>query len=162
MSGQAAGTTITFPVLAGSDHDFHEQHTATRRVGPRLPMDDVEAALGSFAFHAVPFGDARVYLRNNVPWVRVRVLGAYIYMHDSFDFNGDQSGWIPGLGDGLGYWKTSPPAFSSVVRPGYTFIDNVNFRQYRDRYGVGGDYRIMSDIETVRIPGGPRIFDFRI
>lgn len=63
----------------------------------------------------------------------------HFYVRDSYDFNSED--------EPLGYWGREG-ASASVFKLGMSFVENRQFRQWRDRHGRGGDFIIFSDVYT--------------
>jgi hypothetical protein len=125
------------------------------------PLDDMYGALGRFTLRAVVAGTvtplslpAQVQVPVRVPGatmsgsarpsgaisqysVEIEQVGFYIF--DSYDFNGLQP---------LGFWSQS--GFSPVPMPGYDFVENATFREWRDQHRHGGDYYVFSDLKVIR------------
>jgi hypothetical protein len=66
-------------------------------------------------------------------------------VHDGFNFEEE-------LGEGvigLRYWNCEALAFSESKKDGYTFLNNEFFREFRDQYGQGGDFLVLSQPHSV-------------
>lgn len=137
---------------------FHGQHIqlalvslidTLRRVPLSFPqIDPLVASLANFAFYAIPLGTASRETRNSSD-VTVKVNKFAVYALDSYDFNGEQQR-ILGQNLGLGYWKgpgnVSP---TSIFTSGSTFVDNPDFRQYRENTSRGRDFNIISNVKII-------------
>jgi hypothetical protein len=122
------------------------------------PVDDLTAALGAFNFKVVVAGT--VMPRRERGWEE-HVLGHIvtidevgIYVRDSFDFEGDQFlGFFaePGdfrASDGRVY-RRPWGRVSNLPFDGGELVNNYDFRNFRKRSGMGGDFLIFSDLKRV-------------
>ena len=119
---------------------FHAQHVAEQGVGPdmkALRIDPELAALGHFAFYAVPVGRAE---RRGDGTVHVDVARFLVYALDSFDFS---KPFEP-----LGFFK-APDTISTKPGEG-TLLTNQSYRDYRTATGRGGDFLVITDLCPVR------------
>jgi hypothetical protein len=121
------------------------------------PLDDMYAALGSFAIRVVaagtvaplrspfPFQSPLPSMSGARPPTKVIRHQAHIeqvgfFIRDSFDFNE--------LIQPLGFWNRT-----NVVRTptrGYELIGNNTYRAWRAAHGRGGDFIVYSDLKVVR------------
>jgi hypothetical protein len=129
---------INHKSLGGSDYDYYS-------------LDDLTGALGAFSFFVLPRGRA---VSAGDEGIEVTITSVGVYVRDSFDFNGSQE---------LGHWQLPhhvhapiggyllPRGSDEIRNPNAKFrVTNEDYRRYRDKTGMGGDFIIYSDIkETV-------------
>jgi hypothetical protein len=78
---------------------------------------------------------------------KVEIAEVGVYIRDSFDFEGTQS---------LGFWSDTPTDdFGAAAAPGgrLTAILNSDYRDWRTRHDIGGDFLVFSDLK--RVPQSP-------
>jgi hypothetical protein len=114
-------------------------------------LDDMYAALGSFAIRVVAAGTVgpiQVPLpsmtgspsaRTAVTRHQARIEKIGFFIRDSFDFNGFQP---------LGFWSSTDVARAPL--PGYDWVGNDTYRAWRAAHGHGGDFIVYSDLKVVR------------
>jgi len=102
-------------------------------LAPYLPSDDeLGGALGRFSFRVGI--EATVTPAGNNQW-EIEVTRVGVYLHDTFDFSGDQP-----LGP-----------------PGQEYLSNTDYREYRRQTGRGADFEVFSDVRIV----SPDDYSFR-
>jgi hypothetical protein len=117
-------------------------------------MDDMYAALGNFALRVVvagtvgPAGVQPISVSTMTGSGRSpRTVGRYtarieqvgFFIRDSFDYEGAQA---------LGFWSSND--VSRIPLPGYDWVGNDTYRDWRARNGRGGDFIVYSDLKIVR------------
>jgi hypothetical protein len=106
-----------------------KQWINTRSITDVTAVDGLAAAIGRFNLHVAIAGKTQ---RLNALEYSVTVEEVGVYAKDSLDFEGKQF---------LGFWgyKDTP-------------INNVDFRDWRNRHAAGGDFLVYSDIKRTRLP----------
>ncbi|MFT6500407.1 MAG: hypothetical protein ACJASQ_000516 [Crocinitomicaceae bacterium] len=104
------------------------------------PLDDLYAALANFNFMFTPFGEVQS-LGGNEYLIKVTQLGVYI--QDTFDFSGGQH---------LGCWDPVDQTVNYLTQPGCGAVTNGMFREWREKHGMGMDFRLFSNMEKIDIP----------
>lgn len=99
-------------------------------------LDDMTAALGKFAFRVLVAGF--VTAPSGVSGYKVTITEVGVYIRDSFDFNGDQF---------LGFWDDSDNSVSMKNPFSGTSVTNNDFREWRSKNNMGGDFIVFSDIK---------------
>lgn len=107
-------------------HDYYFQSLAEKWIWP--PIDGLDASLGRYALFALARGRVDVDGDSRV----ITVSGASVFVRDNFDFEG----FYP-----LGQWDCDTGIFDGVVP--YN-VDNGDFRNFRQRNGVGGDFYVYA------------------
>lgn len=105
---------------------------------PHLALDDMTAALGDFVFRVVVAGTVAAR-RPSGYLVTITEVG--VYVRDSYDFNGQQF---------LGIWDDSGSVSSWNLASGES-VWNSTFRDWRSRYGRGGDFLVFSDLKRTTL-----------
>jgi hypothetical protein len=117
----------------------------------RDPLDDMYAALGSFAVRvvaagtvvpvqaAVPSMTSSARPRTTATRHQAQIEQVGFFIRDSFDFNGFQP---------LGFWSSTDVARAPL--PGYDWVGNDTYRAWRAANGRGGDFIVYSDLKVVR------------
>lgn len=96
------------------------------------------ACLGAFTFRFLPKGKIE-YLGENNYRVILDELG--IFVHDSFNFEGDA---FP-LFDYLGYWSCEEKDMSGISKNNsYKAMSNARFRNFREFNRIGNDFLVLS------------------
>lgn len=116
---------VNFRVVAGSWLDA-------------LSLDDMSAALGRFVLRVTVAGQVAPVA--GTASHRVTLTGIGVYVRDSYDFNGDQD---------LGYWDARGNRVSAVNPLFGDRVTNADFRSWRARTGLGGDFVVYSDVKRV-------------
>lgn len=99
------------------------------------PIDDMFCTLGSFNIHISIHGFLEL---NSSEQYTINIQKVGLHIMDQFEFSGDQL---------LGYWSTTEQdvtKFSLGYNLNYYQIGNVNYREYRERSGMGGDFALYS------------------
>lgn len=111
---------------------------------------EIPFALGRFHVYASYVGWCQVKQND----LEVHVAGLDVYVLDSFDFNGSQE---------LGLWLESPPyvivqkgdsipaVVASLSKDRWFRATNSSFREWRERFGVGRDFNIATDVSYIRL-----------
>ena len=120
-------------------------------------LDDMSAALGNFLFRVVVAGTVTGAAAPAkpasgpaaTPKYQVKVTEVGLYVADSYDFNGDQP---------LGFWNEKKNTMSMINPFAGDYVDNESFRDWRKAHGMGGDFRVLSDVRRVPL-ARPDTFD---
>lgn len=127
-------------------------------------MDDLYGSLGNFAVYAAVTKATIFKPTDKQYFVTVSEIG--LYVRDTFDFNGPQylGHWSKegmgillagGIGNRLNSeWKL--PGWSpelGIVQP----LNNSDFRDFRNNFGVGGDLLLFSDVRTQAVNIGVEV-----
>ena len=97
------------------------------------PADDLAAALGRFEF--------RVLVKGFACPTAIVVTHVGLYAKDDYNFEGHQL---------LGFWnKTTNYGGYDPTRG--DLVTNGDFRDYATRTGMGGDYKVYSDVEETKL-----------
>lgn len=100
---------------------------------------DLTAALANFVFRMSAGGT----ITKTATGYTVHITKVAVYIRDSFDFIDED----PSDPQTLGYWKIEENKVSKTSGFGYRHIQNPSYRNYRDEFGVGGDFRLFSDVK---------------
>ncbi|MDR2056138.1 MAG: DUF6402 family protein [Desulfovibrio sp.] len=105
---------------------------------PGLPFDDgLSTALGAFTFRALAAGYTEPDGKGGHS---VHVTQIAVFVHDVFNF--DEEG---GLGiNALGAWSCEGLSYIGTGGDGHTGLENADFRNFRNKYGRGGDFLVLS------------------
>ncbi|MDR1661163.1 MAG: DUF6402 family protein [Azoarcus sp.] len=119
------------------------------------PTDDV-AALANFNFHFVTQGTVeRLPDVDGKARYKVTLDRVGIYVQDSYDFNDNPASRNPKtwVSQPLGYWDCAEMDVFKTPGFGAYYVDNDDFREWRDKYGngKGGDYLVFSDIKVINV-----------
>lgn len=98
------------------------------------------ACMGAFTFRFLPKGKIEYLGENNY---KVILDEMAIFVHDSFNFEGDA---FP-LFDYLGYWSCEEKDVSStsgVTNTSYIKMSNTKFRDFREYNKIGNDFLVLS------------------
>lgn len=109
--------------------DYFQQVTV--RGMDAFPPDGLMAAMGNFQFRAL----AKGYTVPEDDHHLIYVTGVSVFIWDSFNFEDD----VP-----LGFWRCSPPQFSSEPFDSSQELTNGLFRNFRDSFGFGEDFLVLS------------------
>jgi len=120
-------------------------------------LDDMSAALGNFLFRVVVAGTVTGAAAPAkpasgpaaTPAYQVRITEVGVYVADSYDFNGDQP---------LGFWNEKKNTMSMINPLAGTYVNNASFRDWRTANGLGGDFRVLSDVRRLKL-ATPDAFD---
>ena len=86
---------------------------------------------------------------------RIRVERIAVFAHDKFNFA--ESGEIHG--DRLGAWNCEKRSFQRSADVDHIALDNSVFRAFRERYGMGNDFLVLSQPHTVEtFPGATYVY----
>lgn len=135
--------------------------TQYRLVGGYLDMafgkiDDLRGALGNFKFKVIVIGEVEPIVNHKrmpIGKHRVTINEVGIYVWDSYDFNDD-----PGENQLLGNWDFDDNSAGRTLLNGGLTVRNSDFRDWREKTGMGGDYLIFSDIKYTKL-SQPNIFE---
>jgi hypothetical protein len=97
-------------------------------------LDDLGASLARFHFYVIGSGEAA----NTLDGFAVTMSRVGVYARDVFEFNDSQM---------LGYWAL-PDQVSKEPFFGCTPVGNDDYRAYRDKTKMGGDFDIFSDVKV--------------
>jgi hypothetical protein len=125
--GNFGDFSVPVPTLQGENVQHEE-------VGLSTSVDDMFCALGHFSIYVMVKGVA------TKDAIGITQLG--ICIKDSYDFNGSQF---------LGFWDKATNYGGFLPASGATEITNGDFRKYRSRTGMGGDYLIYSDLIVIKL-----------
>jgi len=109
-------------------------------------VDPLDCALAAFTMHVAVGGSVEPLGGNEMKAGKTHKMlieKLHFYVRDSYDFNSED--------EPLGYWGREG-ASASVFKLGMSFVENRQFRQWRDRHGRGGDFIIFSDVYTKNLP----------
>jgi hypothetical protein len=98
-------------------------------------LNDLIATLGAFTFRIVVAGSTTPVLPKGR---EVTITKVGVFVRDSFDFEGFQF---------LGFWNDSNDTVSALNPLAGTAVFNSSFRDYRDKFHVGGDFRVFSEVK---------------
>lgn len=101
-------------------------------------LDDMDAALGNFVFQIVVAGT--VSPKGTIHQVDIKEVG--IYIRDSYDFEGRQY---------LGTWNDTTDSVSRNPLASGDTVWNSDYRGWRTKNGMGGDYMIYSDLSKITL-----------
>lgn len=113
-----------------------------------VERDGLYTALGAFTLRALAGG--RVKNMGNGKW-ELTLEKVSVFVHDTFNFAADFFGETIGLG----YWSCEKRDGARSDRPDATYLPLSNrvFRNFRDAYGRGGDFLVLSQphpVENIR------------
>lgn len=127
------------------------------------PLDDFYGAMGEATLKVAVSGMVRPK-PNGKTAIAIDEVG--FYLRDAYDFNDDSFVSQP-----LGFWgfKGVERSFQLgrdvltdeqwiydeagvSARESYYLVQNVHFRKWRARHGLGGDFMVLSDVHRVRLP----------
>ena len=114
-------------------------------------IDSLTASLGAFTFHFAVEGS--VGPSSTPGKTRVEVKKTGIYVVDSFDFNDP-----PNEDQFLGYWDDSDNAVSSWNPLSGDSVHNSDFRNWRTKTNMGGDFKVYTDIHVIDLTP-PAVFE---
>jgi hypothetical protein len=103
-------------------------------------LDDLAMALGNFTLNVAVAG--LVEPAGPPGRHRVTITAVGVYVRDSYDFEGDQP---------LGFWDDSDNSVSTWNPLAGTYVSNASFRDWRSTTGMGGDFRVFSDVKVTRL-----------
>lgn len=134
--GLLSATAQTFDDTRVSPDVAHGFHVNFRTIGQSaLSIDDMDAALGNFAFYVVVGGSVAPASGRH----RITIETVGVYVMDSYDFSGSQD---------LGYWNETTNAVSAWNPIVGDKVTNAMFAAWRTANGRGGDFRVFSDIKA--------------
>ena len=107
-------------------------HTLEPVAGFVWPVDGMMAALAGFTLRALAKGQV---CPNGDGTYTITVTGLSIFAHDQFNFEGDA--W-------LGYWNCNGKSYSLTEEDGYLPLCNSEFDIFREHYGFGNDFLVLS------------------
>ena len=97
-----------------------------------IDADGLMAAMGSFTLRALATGFTQPNGEGGHTMVIQKVK---VVVWDSFNFDGKYD---------LRYWKCSPESFSFNEDDGYSNVENKDFQNFREKYGYGNDFMVLS------------------
>jgi len=125
-------------------------HAALVRGWP--PLDDLFAALGDFSLRVAVAGtvepvwwtrrSGRKTTERKLVAHRVTLTEVGVYVRGSYDFDGARS---------LGAWDEATNAVSWGDPAAGELVTTAQFRDWRDRNRMGGDFLIYSDVKRTRL-----------
>ena len=127
---------------------YHTHIAVPRSVIP----DGLQVAMGAFTLRALAGGWTEP---NGKGGHAVHVTKMAVFVHDVFNFEEE---WTEST-IGLMYWSCEHLAFNEGYEEGYTKLNNGDFRNFRDQYGQGGDFLVLSQPHKVANLSGTR-YDF--
>ena len=95
------------------------------------PPDGLMAAMGDFQLRALAKGFTLPEDDHHL----IFVTGVSVFIWDSFNFHGEAP---------LGFWRCSPPEFSSEPFDASQELNNSTFRGFRSGFGHGEDFLVLS------------------
>jgi hypothetical protein len=119
------------------DRDYINQRVVSFQLSD---LDDMSAALGRFVFRVLVAGTVEDDGSGRGFPVTIERVG--VYLRDSYDFNGDQF---------LGFWDDSDNSVSMTNPFSGTGVSNSDFRDWRARNRLGGDFLVYSDVKRVTL-----------
>ena len=115
-------------------------HTQTKVEQSFTTVDGLMAAMGAFSLRASAAGKAE-WLGGS-RW-RVTVTAVAVFARDSFNF--EEGGFLGGSMDYLGGWSCEKlDGAKPLPQPGYTALNNSDFRNFRFNHGMGNDFFVLS------------------
>jgi Family of unknown function (DUF6402) len=154
-------TKVTFGDLSKPAEVIDADYINYRAVSTSLPLDDLDAALGSFTFRLAVAGTVEPIWSpakgaaaagkgqqtgkqpaKQLTGRLVTIKEVGVYVRDSFDFNGDQS---------LGYWDDSDDSVSVWNMASGDEVTNADFRSWRAKNKKGGDFLVYSDVKRTTL-----------
>lgn len=128
----ASGGTFDHTVLpVDQAHSYHYQSVSESVMW--LHLLGLTATIGRYTLYAVAKGTVSV--SGDVR--TITITGASVFLRDNFDFEDDYS---------LGNWGCENRNFSMALG---THVENLDFRSFRDRHTVGGDFYIYTSMRSV-------------
>lgn len=108
-------------------------------------VDPLDCGLAAFTMHVAVSGTAEPLAgaMPNQKSHRISIERLNFYVRDSYDFNTED--------EPLGYWGREG-ASASVFHVGMSYVENRQFRLWRERHGRGGDFIIFSDVYQKNLP----------
>jgi hypothetical protein len=140
----------TFDFISQPWPNWQEEYHTLKAV-QALPFDDgLETALGAFTLRALAAGYTE---KNGKGGYTVYVSRVAVFVHDVFNFEDDG-----GLNDSLGYWSCSELKggywWEPEAKEKYQELHDSSFRNFRDTFGCGGNFLVLSLPHTVEdFPG---------
>lgn len=119
---------------------YFQSKAVERQQIPTDPPDGLMAAMGAFMIYALAKGYSEPCGRGH----KIVIEDVALVVYDRFNFEG------PGT---YKYWRCSPPDFSYQDESGYTEVTNDKFNAFRNFYGRGYDFAVISgphDLEIQR------------
>ncbi|WP_288956930.1 phage baseplate assembly protein V [uncultured Desulfovibrio sp.] len=127
-------------------------HTLKPVPGFSPTVDGMTAAFSGFTLRALASGRADPIGNGSY---RIRVERIAVFAHDKFNFA--ESGEIHG--DRLGAWNCEKRSFQRSADADHIALDNSVFRAFRERYGMGNDFLVLSQPHTVEtFPGATYVY----
>ena len=151
------GRSFTPDGMKKFDADYYFQQRSVNSSLSSDPLDDLFAALANFNFQFVTQGTVeRLPDVNGKAHYKVTLDKVGIYVKDSYDFNDHLSAWNDPktwASQPLGYWDCADQDVTKTPRPGAYYVNNQDFREWRDKYGngKGGDFLVFSDIKVISV-----------
>ncbi len=109
-------------------HDRQFQYLA---VDEYPAIDGLTASIGAYTLYALAKGTTAP---KSDGW-EITVTGVSFYLRDGFDFEGDQS---------LGYFDCEELECEWFLTAVYPNVTNADFRDFRTRHGLGGDFFVYA------------------
>jgi outer membrane protein OmpA-like peptidoglycan-associated protein len=105
------------------------------------PIDDLTTSLGEFTFRMAVAGSVQVDPATGMFEAVITDVG--VHVRDSFDFEGFQL---------LGCWNVCTNQVGKFAVPDCELVTNGDFRDWRTAHGMGGDFKVLSDLRIVHLP----------
>ena len=109
-----------------------------------MNVDGLQAAMGAFTLRAL----AKGYVEPNAQGGHtITVTQCAVFVFDTFNFEGNL--------DFYGYWSCEEKKFLgaidllSIFGGDARFLTNGDFREFRSRYGIGGDFKVQSALHFI-------------
>lgn len=108
---------------------------------PFVKEDGMSACLATHSIRALAKGTIKICDNGDR---EIIVSELYFYVHDLFQFEGDE--YI-----GLRYWSKKHLDFSFFqpndnIKEDYIFLNNHDFRNFRDKFNIGHDFLVLSKL----------------
>ncbi len=134
---------------AHKSNEYTSQYVAIRQ-GDLSNLDGFIAALANSELRLSVNGYVTpTYNIMHIGW-KVTITEVAIYLRDSYDFTDDSKKWFS---QPLGIWNPSSNFVSGKkadITEGY-FVNNSDFRKWRNRHKKGGDFLVFSKMETFEV-----------
>ena len=119
---------------------YFQSKSVGRQQAGFLAADGLMAAMGAFMIYALAKGYSEPSGRGH----KIVIEDVALVVYDRFNFDGDETYY---------YWRCSPPDYFPVERSGYTEVTNAKLNNFRNFYGRGYDFAVISgphDLEIER------------
>lgn len=103
-------------------------------------MDGLLAAMGNFQIRLLAKGYTEPLKIKQGYKIVIQGISAFVW--DSFNFAGEYD---------LGYWSCNDLRFSRIQLNGYINLHNSDFNKFREKFGKGNDFMILTHLYPVDI-----------